>query len=442
MNLPETLLKLNKIFKEEKAELFLVGGAIRNYILRKDIKDYDCATNLTPDKMLEIAAKNEIKCIETGIEHGTVTFVIDEDHYEVTTYRTESTYSDNRHPDEVKFVTDIKIDMERRDFTVNAMYMDISTEQIYNLTDDTTNKLIKCVGDPSERFKEDALRMLRAIRFASQLGFYIDKPTFGAIVNWGYLLNSISKERIQDELCKILMSDNHVFGMNLLKQTGLLHFISFELEDMIGCAQNNQHHIFNVWDHTMMALKPATKDLEIRLALLFHDTGKPIMKTKNEYGMHNFIEHGIASTRITQEFMDKFKFDNKTKIHVAQLVKYHDDPISCNKPKKIKKFINKLGPELFGKLISVQISDKLAQNGLKQDLVEELKSVLKLMPILLLDPIYLRDLTVDGDDMQELGLSGADIGLVLNRLLSHVWSRPQDNTREELLKLVKGMRND
>jgi tRNA nucleotidyltransferase (CCA-adding enzyme) len=425
--------------KENGYKSYVVGGAIRNGLLNIPVKDWDICTNAKPNEMLEVF--KDFKIIETGIKHGTITIVLNDNNYEVTTFRVDGNYSDNRRPDSVEFVDNIISDLSRRDFTINAMAYNKDDGLIdpFDGFRDLSNKIVACVLLPNDRFKEDALRMLRAIRFSSQLGFKIEKSTGAAIIKNSELINNISKERINSEITKILMSD-HLENIYDLYKYGLLKYIIPDLYNCFGVDQNNKFHKYDVGNHIITALSYAPKDLEIRLALMLHDIGKPIRRTTTEDGLDHFYEHEITSSKLAESWLREYKFDNVTIENVTKLVLYHDSLVHP-KQKSIKRLLNAVGLDIVKKLIEVRKCDILAQaDYMKEEklkLLEESRE--KLNEIILKEEAFeITDLKINGDDLKMLGYKeGKKLGDSLKKMLDMVIDNSELNTKEELYKVAE-----
>ena len=321
-------------------DAYIVGGCVRDSILNRTPNDWDICTNCSPEKMLDIFSS--FKVIPTGLKHGTVTVVINNENYEVTTYRIDGEYIDGRHPESVVFTNELKEDLRRRDFTINAMaYNDkVGLVDYYGGIQDISNKIIKCVGKPLERFSEDYLRMLRAIRFSTQLGYALDINTHKAIEQLSKNINSVSSERIREELNKILMSDVPSQGFKLLKNTEILKHIIPELEICVGFQQHNPHHNKDVFNHILSVIDNTENDLILRLSALFHDIGKPETFSLDEEGIGHFYGHNVKSSDVTKKVMKRLKYDNKSIEQVAVLVKEHMSNYDHIKDKTIKRLIN------------------------------------------------------------------------------------------------------
>lgn len=420
-------------------EAFLVGGCVRDSILNRPIHDYDITTSATPDEMMEVFKDKRI--IETGLQHGTITIVIDREAYECTTYRIDGNYSDNRRPDSVTFTRSLEEDLKRRDFTINAMaYNDeVGLVDPFNGMEDIEYNKIRCVGRPEDRFAEDALRILRAIRFASQLEFVIEPGTDWNISKMCKNLENISIERINSEFCKIAVSKEFCIQMVLYHDVFSL-FIP-EIKDMIGFKQNNPYHTYDVWNHTVYAVEYCeSDDLVTRLAVFFHDFGKPHCYQDGEDGVRHFKGHGKVSADMTNEIMKRLRFDNDTREKVVELVYYHDATFEVGK-KYVKRWLNKIGEEQFRRLLNVRRADIKAQADMNQETrLQKIDNIGYILDEVLQDDecFSLKDLAVNGKDLIAIGYkSGKEIGEVLNNLLDSVISGEYINEKEKLLEIAE-----
>lgn len=418
---------------------YIVGGYLRDVLLNRKPSDCDIATNAKPNEMLKIF--KDFKIIETGIKHGTLTIALNDNNYEVTTFRVDGNYSDNRRPDSVEFVDNIIFDLSRRDFTINAMAYNEEDGLIdpFDGYRDLVNKTVACVLLPDDRFGEDALRMLRAIRFSSQLGFNIEKSTGKSIITHSELINNISKERISSEITKILMS-NYPENIYDLYKYGLMKHIIPDLYNCFGVEQNNKFHKYDVGNHIIIALSYAPRDLEIRLSLMLHDIGKPVCRTTTKDGLDHFYEHEVKSSEMAEKWLREYKFDNVTIENVTKLVLYHDSLVHPKK-KSIKHLLNAIGLELVKKLVEVRKCDILAQADYmkeeKLNLLEESRE--RLNEIVLKEEAFkITSLDIDGNDLKLLGYKeGRKLGDTLRKMLDLVIDNPNLNTKEELYKIAK-----
>lgn len=419
---------------------YVVGGAIRNSLLGIKAKDWDITTSAKPDDMLKVF--EHLHFTQTGIKHGTITVVLNGNGYEVTTFRKDGDYSDNRHPDSVEFVDDLSIDLSRRDFTINAMaYNDEEgLIDLFGGLNDINNRIIKCVGNPDNRFQEDALRMMRAIRFGAQLNFFPEKETRESIRKNSNLITNVSKERISAEISKILVSD-HPDRIVHFRVLGIMKYIIPCLDDCFDVEQNNQWHVYSVGTHIIQSLLHSdSNDFETRLALMLHDVGKVIAKTTDENGIDHFYQHNIESAKLANDWMREYKFDSTTIDNVTKLVLHHDYFYEPTK-KSVKKMLNMVGLELTEKLIEIRKADVLSQNTHFIDerfaKIELLKSFIKEV-VDSQEAFQVRDLEIDGNDLISIGFKqGKELGNCLKELMDIVLDNPEMNTKDILLGLAK-----
>lgn len=422
-------------------EAYVVGGCVRDSFLGEIPHDWDICTNALPEQMHEVF-KN-MHTIDTGLKHGTLTVVLNGVSYEVTTYRKDGDYSDHRHPDSVEFVGNLKDDLSRRDFTINAMAADIdgNVVDLFDGKQDLYKQTIRCVGKADERFQEDALRILRALRFSSRLGFVIDDKTYEAMCKNKMLLQDVSAERVAKELSDILMGDHCFMILRFCHE--ILSVCVPEIAPAVGFQQHNPHHIYDVWNHTASAITTAPKDLYIRLALLYHDLGKPQCFTM-ENGIGHFYGHAAVSKEIAEKSLRNLRFDNKTIEYVTQLVESHDRTIEPRKP-VIRRCLNKFGKEQFVRLLYVKKADYEAQintgyeDRLQMDKILEVMAEIEQQK----DCFTLKDLAVNGNDLMEIGIpAGKMIGKILNQLLEMVMDGQIENAKTQLLVVAEEMRDN
>lgn len=419
-------------------EAYLVGGSVRDYLMDMPLGDKDITTNATPDCVRGVFSG--FRVIDTGLRHGTVTVLIDGEPIEITTYRTESKYGDNRHPDYVAFSKSFSDDVLRRDFTINGIGIsaDGKLRDEVGGQKDIENKIIRAIGVPEDRFSEDALRIMRAVRFASVLGFEIEENTEEALFNKRNLLKNISAERKRDELLKLINGKNA--EKILLKYREIIAQCIPEIQCEFDFSQHNRHHIFDVYTHSVKALASAKDDVNIRMALLLHDIGKPVTAKYDEKGEMHFKCHAQKSFEIAEEILTRLRFSNAEKDEILTLIKYHDIPFMCEdmktvSEKRVKRIVSKFGKDLSLKLLEVRRCDNLAQNpeyflgdAFYSDcerLIEEIVSKG--------DCLTLKDLAVNGNDLSYLGFSGKKIGEILNLLLENVLDGTLPNEKNVLL---------
>lgn len=430
---------LNKL-NNSGYDAYIVGGCVRDSILQRKPNDWDICTSALPDEMIEVFKEHEV--IPTGLKHGTITVLIDKTPIEITTFRIDGKYSDNRRPDKVEFTTDIIEDLSRRDFTINAMAYNPQEGLIDPFCGmvDIENKFIKCVGNPFSRFSEDALRVLRAIRFSCQLEFEIEPNTILAIKKMHPNLGYISRERITSELNKMLVCQS--FYRHLLAMPEVFSYIIPELGVGVGFHQLNPYHIYTVYDHIAYAVSYGEKDLITKLTLLFHDISKPNCVTYDSDGIAHYYGHGTVSAEMTDKIMKRMKYDNDTREKVVELIKYHDATIEP-KHKYIKKWLNRLGEEQFRRLLNVRTADILAQKTIPNDeRFDRISMTFKLIDEILTaeECFTLKDLAINGKDLLALGIpEGKQIGEILNVLLNMVIDDEIENNKDKLLNFVNNL---
>ncbi|SFA82715.1 tRNA nucleotidyltransferase (CCA-adding enzyme) [Acetitomaculum ruminis DSM 5522] len=437
VELPENVSFIIKEIKKRGYDAYAVGGCVRDTILNKKPGDWDITTSAKPEKIKEIFKRT----IDTGLQHGTVTVMIGKEGYEVTTYRIDGSYSDGRHPDYVDFTTDLTEDLKRRDFTINAMaYNDESgIVDCFEGEKDLEKKIIRCVGNPDDRFKEDALRMLRAIRFAGVLGFEIDEATRLSIKNNAKSLSAVSPERIQVEFVKLLCSD-HPEKIRQAYELGITKVFIPEFDIAMESEQNNINHMYSVGEHIIHVLMNVSKDKCLRLAALFHDIGKPAMKTTDENGIDHFKGHPQKGEEIAKKVMKRLKFDNATIKKVCRLVLWHDARPKAT-DRSVREFLYNTGEDIFEDLMKLKDADMLSQSTYKREeklaLIRDYRTIHKGI-IERGECFSLKQLKISGNDLMECGLKqGALIGDTLKELLKMVIDDPSLNDRAILLDIVK-----
>lgn len=423
INIPNDVRFILDRLKNNGHEAYIVGGCVRDSILNNIPKDWDITTKARPEEVIKLFDK----VILTGVKHGTVTVLINSEGYEVTTYRMDGEYEDSRHPKKVNFVSNLKEDLARRDFTINAM----AYNKVDGLIDyfegvsDLKKKVIKTVGNSEKRFSEDALRMLRAIRFSSQLDFSISKETLNSIKNLRENIKNISKERIREEFNKILMSNTK--GIDILRETGLMEYIFPEIIKLYDFKIDNMYYNDNLYTHTIKATEEIENKLHLKLTMLFHN----LLKMNNED-----MEYTILQIK---KFLKEFKYDNDTVNKVTDLTRYMHN--SLNTKLEIKQMLNLINLDLFEDLLKVKESEILSQNPLYK---EERLSHLLYIRENLKDVIFnnecfnLKNLNISGKDLISLGLEkGKNIGEMLNELLELVMNNPGLNDKQVLIDIVK-----
>lgn len=437
IRLPDKVNRIIEILRAAGYEAYAVGGCVRDCVMGRSPNDWDITTSAKPEETKKLFART----IDTGIKHGTVTVMLDREGFEVTTYRIDGAYEDGRHPKEVTFTASLEEDLKRRDFTINAMAYNEQSGliDIFGGIRDIEQGVIRCVGNAEERFTEDALRMLRAVRFSAQLGYQIEENTKSAIRKLAPNLKLISAERIQTELVKLVTSA-HPDYLRVAYETGITKQILPEFDICMETEQNNPHHCYSVGEHILHSMQEIAPDKVLRLGMLFHDIAKPQTLTVDEEGITHNKGHAAAGEKMTGEILHRLKFDNDTIGKVCKIVLYHDQEIGHSKS-GIRRAINRIGEDIFPMLFAVRYADIQAQSDYQR---EE-----KLRKLTYIEEIYdgirerqeclsLKGLAVTGSDLIALGVpAGRELGALLNELLDLVLEEPARNTREELLRICR-----
>lgn len=436
MDVPEKVGYIIEKLEEKGYEAYAVGGCVRDTLLKRSPQDWDVTTSATPEEVKKVFSRT----IDTGIQHGTVTVRIQKENFEVTTYRIDGDYSDNRHPDQVEFTKSLKEDLRRRDFTINAMAYNPRRGLVdcFQGMEDLKRGRIRCVGDAKERLREDALRILRGIRFAAQLGFAVDEETAQSMKELAVTLRDISAERIQSELVKLVTSPNPgmlVEGYRL----GITGVILPEFDAMMETDQETPHHDCSVGLHTIRSMENIRAEKSLRLTMLMHDMGKPARKTTDEKGVAHFKGHGAVSEKMANDILKRLKFDNETRRRVTKLIHFHDDRLKPE-PRAVRRGMNRIGKDLFGDYLEVRRADTLAQSGYKrEEKLGDLERVEEIYREICLrrECVSLKNLAISGRDLIESGIQpGKEIGRILEWLLEQVLEQPAWNSREKLMELV------
>lgn len=434
IQIPEKVNTIIRTLAAAGHEAYAVGGCVRDAVLGREPADWDITTSAPPMEVKALFGRT----VDTGLQHGTVTVMLGHEGFEVTTYRVDGEYEDCRHPKEVKFTRSLLEDLKRRDFTINAMAYN-EAEGLVDAFDgigDLQRGMIRCVGKAEERFTEDALRMLRAIRFSAQLGFVLEGETRAAITALCGNLKKVSAERIQAELVKLLTSP-HPERLREAWETGITGVVLPEFDACMACGQNNPHHIYSVGEHTLHALEQTEADRILRLSVLFHDFGKPEVKTTDEAGIDHFKRHQEVSEELAGKILKRLKFDNETIRRVKKLVWCHDYHPALTQA-GVRRAVNRIGEDLFPMYLKVQRADILAQNPATQEpKLQVLQEVRRLYEKILEEKncITLKQLAVDGRDLMEAGFpAGPLLGEILQYLLELVLEEPEKNQKEELLR--------
>lgn len=445
--------KVNDIIEElirHGHEAYAVGGCVRDMVLGREPEDWDITTSATPLEVKKIFRRT----VDTGILHGTVTVLMDKDHYEVTTYRLDGEYEDNRHPKQVSFTSSLVEDLKRRDFTINAMAYNEKEGfvDLFGGMEDIKRGLIRCVGSPEERFDEDALRILRAVRFSAQLGFTIEEETLKAISKRCINLNNISAERIRVELTKLLISD-HPDRLKDLYQVGITKVILPEFDAMMTTPQKNIHHIYNVGEHTIKAVEEVAGKLKeqrfssrertiLRWTMLLHDVEKPGTISVGKDGQNHFYGHQDKGSVTAKNILRRLKFDNDTIDAVTHLIRWHDYRFVLT-PAGMRKAASKIGREAMELLFEVNRADTSAKNPKYTiEKFERLEAARELYQAIVdrEECVSLKEMKINGKDLIRLGLKpGREIGEILHRLLSMVLEEPEKNDTDTLLAIARTM---
>ena len=447
MEIPKEVVFILKELRKKRFEAYIVGGCVRDLLRKAEPEDWDIATNAKPEEIGKIFLKSY-----ADNKFGTVTILTDSKNprlkeIEITPYRIDEKYSDKRHPDKIQWAKTIEEDLARRDFTINAIAIDQRIKIIdpFNGQKDLENKMIRTVGKAEERFSEDALRMMRAARFATTLGFEIEPETAQAIKKNAFWLKAISKERIRDELMKILMSERASDGIELLRKLGLLKYILPELEEGYKVTQN-KHHIYDCYEHSLLSLKYAAQknfNKYVRLAALFHDIAKPRVK-RGEGSDATFYGHEILGAKMTAQILNRLKFPKKDIEKIAKLVRYHlfyynVDEVSES---SVRRLVRQVGPENMEELLQIRMADRIG-SGVPKAEPYKLRHLKYIIEKVSQDPISVKFLKVDGNDVMKISgvLPGPKIGQILDILLGYVLEDPKKNNKEflekEIVKLGK-----
>jgi tRNA nucleotidyltransferase (CCA-adding enzyme) len=436
--IPAKVKKLAEKFKEEGAQIFVVGGAVRDMLLKRPVKDWDFTTNLTPEEMAKLFPKNGF----CNNAYGTFSVVgKNKEIFEITTFRTERGYSDKRHPDQISWGENIEEDLSRRDFTINALALNLGTKtkvlvDLFGGRDDLKNELIKAVGEPDKRFKEDALRMLRAVRIATELGFTIEKETLKSIRENAQLIKEVAGERIREEIFRILLAAQAAKGFQLLKDSGLLKEIMPELLEGEGIVQKG-HHIYDVWIHNLKALENCeSNDPVTKLACLLHDVGKPVV-VKGEGPERTFHNHEMAGAKMAVNIGKRLRLSKKDLDKLYRLVRWHMfSTAEVQTDKAVRRFIRHVTPEYVDEMIKLRRADRLGSGAKETSWRWELfkNRVVEVQK----QPFSIKDLKVNGEDvMRILKIKpGRMVGEVLNRLFAEVEEEPSLNNKTVLTKRI------
>ena len=434
IRIPPGAARILRVLEDHGYEAFVVGGCVRDSLLGRNPNDWDITTSALP---LQVKALFR-RTIDTGLKHGTVTILMDGEPFEVTTYRVDGEYLDGRHPSEVTFTASLQEDLQRRDFTINAMAYSEKKglQDLFGGLPDLEKGLIRAVGDPAKRFGEDALRIMRAVRFAAQLGYEVEEDTVQAMKELAPTLSKISAERIAAELEKLLVSP-HPEKLKMAYECGITAVILPEFDRCMETAQNNPHHKYSVGEHTIVSIGNARPDRILRYTMLMHDMGKPSCKTTDEQGIDHFYGHQEVSAQMANDILRRLKSDNETRRSVSKLVRYHD--LTCGLTgKSVRKAISLIGEDLFPLYLEVKDADTRAQSDFRfQEKMDYLEEVRHLYRKILEegDCLSLKDLAVNGKDLIAAGMKpGREIGEVLEAMYRDVIDDPEHNNKEYLME--------
>ena len=434
IRIPPGAARILRVLEDHGYEAFVVGGCVRDSLLGRNPNDWDITTSALP---LQVKALFR-RTIDTGLKHGTVTILMDGEPFEVTTYRVDGEYLDGRHPSEVTFTASLQEDLQRRDFTINAMAYSEKKglQDLFGGLPDLEKGLIRAVGDPAKRFGEDALRIMRAVRFAAQLGYEVEADTVQAMKELAPTLSKISAERIAAELEKLLVSP-HPEKLKMAYECGITAVILPEFDRCMETAQNNPHHKYSVGEHTIVSIGNARPDRILRYTMLMHDMGKPSCKTTDEQGIDHFYGHQEVSAQMANDILRRLKSDNETRRSVSKLVRYHD--LTCGLTgKSVRKAISLIGEDLFPLYLEVKDADTRAQSDFRfQEKMDYLEEVRLLYRKILEDGdcLSLKDLAVNGKDLIAAGMKpGREIGEVLGAMYRDVIDDPEHNNKDYLME--------
>lgn len=440
IRLPDKVALLISMLENCGHEAFAVGGCVRDSLLGRSPNDWDICTDATPTQMKRCF--HTMRTIETGIKHGTLTVLADHEPFEITTYRIDGTYTDGRRPDQVQFTSDIEADLSRRDFTINAMAYNKTSGLIdpFEGARDLKLGMIRCVGTAEKRFEEDALRIMRGLRFASQLGFIIEEKTANALYICRHLLSYISAERIRVEFDKLLCGS--AAAEVLATHREIIAQVIPEIRPMFDLDQQNQFHVYSVWDHTLHAVSHIKNTSELKLCAFFHDIGKPPRMTVDERGCGHFYKHELDSERLTDTIMSRLKYDNRTKETVTTIVRNHGIVFRPSL-KQARRLLGKLGEEKLRLLIEMEFADVKSQNPVyTKERVTNIQAFQeKVDEVLEAEQCFsLRDLELSGKDLLEMGIpQGPAIGKILGNLLDMVIEEELPNEKAALIEAASAM---
>lgn len=435
MVLPSEIELCLSLLNRNGYSAYVVGGAVRDHLMGRQINDYDICTDALPNEVEKVFS--DYKVIETGIKHGTVTALIGSSSVEITTFRTDGSYSDGRHPDSVDFTRNVIKDLSRRDFTVNAIAYSPIEGYIdpFGGINDINSKVIRCVGDPIRRFSEDALRILRALRFSSTLGFEIDKETSDAVFSLKDNLSLVSKERIRDEIKKLICG----IGMNevMTRYREVIALIIPDISKTFDYDQNNPHHDYDLYTHIIKTVNNLPCDPILRFAGLLHDIAKPLTESTDEKGASHYYGHAHRGAEMTESILRDLRFSNVEIRRIVTLIRHHDGVIEETETAVSRK-LSKIGKDLYFDLLDLQRADNASQKldaSFRSDHNESLRKIA--LDVLSKEPcLSLSDLAINGNDLIEIGYKGKEIGKALSFLFDAVLKTDVENTKEHLIRYL------
>ena len=439
IHVPEKVNSILVSLRQAGYEAYVVGGCVRDSLLGREPHDWDITTSALPAQVKAIFPRT----VDTGLKHGTVTVLIGSEGYEVTTYRVDGEYKDGRHPSQVTFTPSLREDLQRRDFTINAMAYGLPEGfvDLFGGREDLQAGIVRAVGDPVKRFNEDALRILRAFRFSAQLGYEIEENTLAAASSLAPNLARISAERIREELEKTILSGEPSVLRTAWK-AGITRMFLPEFDICMETPQNNPHHCYTVGEHILMGLELVRSDRILRLTMLLHDMGKPSCRTTDEEGIDHFYRHQEVGSEMARKILRRLKYDNNTIRAVEKLVRWHDLQVRLTPP-AVRKAVVMVGEDLFPLLLEIKRADISAQSLYqREDKLETLDRLCELYAGIVErgDCLSLKELAVDGSDLIAQGIApGKEVGQLLQRMLEDVLDVPQHNDRDYLLaRFVNG----
>lgn len=440
-NLPKEVVTIMNRFTDAGYQIYIVGGAVRDLLMRREVKDWDFTTDATPEQILEVIPEGFY-----NNKFGTVSIILNTEPFEITTMRKEGQYHDHRHPDQVSWTDKVEEDLARRDFTINAVALSSHGEIIdpFNGQTDITSKIIRAVGDPNKRFQEDALRILRVFRFVSQLEFDIDKPTFISACSSRGLLKEISWERIRDEFLKLLTGVNPYMGIIKLREAGILEIILPEVERCFGVSQEGPKHVrsYDIGEHSFLTLqKTPTLDPIVRFSALIHDIGKPDTMRINPDGNVTFYNHDLVGGKLVLQIAKRFRLSKKDTDRLYRLVRWHLFVVDERQTDSaIRRFIKNVGKENVADMMALRVGDRLG-GGTQKAISWRMEEFVRRIEEVSKQPFTVSDLKVSGNDVMEiLNIPpGPKVGEVLNKLFQEVLKDSSKNTREYLLSQIKSV---